>query len=425
MKVSGSSLEEMNIHVPQGIEAQTELNLLCTPLPNIISAQSSKPNLVIAQDALLGAYKMTQGIQSITMEQFTNIACNLNFEREFSISKRIQDIRRIFKKFGKKSQCYHGKGIISLFLPPTLNYSYKNDNDPLEPIVKISEGVLYEGTLDKTLLGSSFVSLICIINKEYSPSEALFFIDCVQYCSNHWFTLKTFSIHLGDCLVSSESKTLEIKEVINKCFLEADVVQATTNHPAMRESRTNSSLNKARDVGLRLAKEALSINNNFISTVKSGSKGDYFNIAQITGLLGQQNLKGERMKKTLNNGIRSLPQYQYKLSSEEEYESRGFISSSFIKGLNPKEFYFHAMSGREGICDTALGTATSGYMQRRIVKLMEDILVRYDNTVRDATGKLLESAFGGDMFDPVKTVRVNGSSQCCDVGRIIDRLNQE
>ena len=86
--------------------------------------------------------------------------------------------------------------------------------------------------------------------------------------------------------------------------------------------------------------------------MNSGSKGDFFNIAQVTGLLGQQNLMGKRVTPVLNNGKRTLPHYPMEnLPIEMEYESRGFISSSFIRGLNPKEFYFHAGSGREGCTD--------------------------------------------------------------------------
>ncbi len=72
--------------------------------------------------------------------------------------------------------------------------------------------------------------------------------------------------------------------------------------------------------------------------------------------MGQQNLLGQRVPPVLNHNTRTLPHYPSgSLPLEIEYESRGFIASSFIKGLNPKEFYFHAMSGREGICDTAMG----------------------------------------------------------------------
>ena len=85
-----------------------------------------------------------------------------------------------------------------------------------------------------------------------------------------------------------------------------------------------------------------------------------FNIAQITGLLGQQNVSGQRVQPTLNNNTRTLPHYpmeKEKYDMRMEYESRGFVDSSFIKGLSPRQYYFHSMSGRESTCDTSLNTA--------------------------------------------------------------------
>jgi DNA-directed RNA polymerase II subunit RPB1 len=106
-----------------------------------------------------------------------------------------------------------------------------------------------------------------------------------------------------------------------------------------------------------------------------------------------------------------------------KYESRGFIASSFLRGLNPRQFYFHAMSGREGICDTAMGTATSGYMQRRIVKLTEDMKIQEDGTVRDTVGKIYQLAYGQLGFDPVSTVKVKNDQEMCDISRMVARLN--
>ena len=148
------------------------------------------------------------------------------------------------------------------------------------------------------------------------------------------------------------TKEDEIRDVVQKCYIEAEGIKETITHPAIREIKINAALNKAKDIGLRIAKETLTNNNGFVSTVNSGSKGDYFNICQVIGLLAQQNLKGQRIPLVLNNGKRSLPHYPFgELSPEMEYESRGFIDRGFLRGLNPRQFYFHAMTGREGVCD--------------------------------------------------------------------------
>ena len=317
----------------------------------MISAQGSKPNFCIVQDSLLGAYRMTLGNQKVRKDQYYDISMKL----EMSIDKvlnKIQSIRRVLKEKGKKVQCFNGKGLISLLFPDDFYYEKTNNVNPDEPTVKIYKGVLYEGTLDKTVLGATSNSLIQIINKEYGPDEAALFIDGVQFITNSWLLLTGFSIGIEDCLVQGEEQTQRITDVIQKCYIEAEGIKTTTTHPGIREVRITGTLSKAKDIGLKIAKDSLSQDNNFLSTVKSQSKGDFFNIAQITGLMGQQNLLGKRVNPTLNNGTRTLPHYpNAELPLEMEYESRGFIDSSFIKGLNPRQFYFHSMSGREGCAD--------------------------------------------------------------------------
>ena len=108
-----------------------------------------------------------------------------------------------------------------------------------------------------------------------------------------------------------------------------------------------------------------------------------------------------------------------------EYESRGFVSSSFIKGMSPREFYFHSMSGRESTCDTAMNTSTSGYIQRKIVKLTEDIKIQYDGTVRDEVGSIYNFAYGETNIDPKQMIKVDGNLEPFDIGSIINKLNME
>ena len=335
-----------------------ELEDLTAAKHNIISPQSSKPNVAIVQDSLLGAYRMTLGWQKIREEQYYNISLKLDLN--YSVKERIEHINSVYKKMGKDQDAYCGRGLISLFLPIDLIYKSNNDAMPDEPVLKIYRGVLYEGAITKQNVGSAHNSLIQIIYKEYGPDAASHFIDCVQFTTNEWNLLRAFTVGLSDCMIRSVEKQQEIYDVIQKCYIEAEGIKSITNHKGIQELRVNAALNKAKDIGLRIAKDSLSSKNNFLSTVNSGSKGDFFNIAQITGLLGQQNLRGKRVPLALNNETRSLPHYPFgKLENEMEYESRGFIASSFIHGLNPREFYMHAMSGREGISDKVVSLTAS------------------------------------------------------------------
>jgi DNA-directed RNA polymerase beta' subunit len=408
--------------VPQSLEAQTELKHISAAKHLLIGPQSSKPNMAIVQDSLLGVYKMTKGTVLIPKHIFYDITMKLDIRVD--VIEKLKHIRRVLKMKGKKIQAFTGKGLISFFLPQDLHYENKNNADPLEPVVKIYRGVLYEGAFNKAIVGSAHNSLIQIINKEYGPDEASAFIDHVQFVTNAWLVTSTFTVGLNDCMITSAESQQEIKAVVDRYYIEAEGVKETTKHAGIREMRVNGALSKARDAGMRLAKNALNPDNAFISTVTSGSKGDYFNIAQITGLLGQQSIQGQRIPKQLNHGQRTLYHYPFgELSVEREYESRGFVTSSFIKGLNPREYFMHAISGREGVSNTSLSTSISGYLQRSVVKLSEDMVTQQDGSVRDTAGKIYQLSYGEDGIEPKQLVRVNGKPEICDVGRIVDRLN--
>ena len=417
--------DEMNLHAPASPEEETELRYLSSVQNVIISAQSSKANITIVQDALIGNYLMTCPNQKLTKEWFFQI-CMSGDGNKFTIDnilKKIQKIRKVMRKFGKKVQAFNGRGLFSLCLPDGLLYEKKNNANTDEKSVKIYDGVLYEGVINKGILGGSHNSLIQIINKEYGNNECIDFINNVQFIANAWLLYHGFSVGIADCIAT---KSDEINAVVTRCFVEAKGVEETTSHEFIREVKINAALSRARDNGMRIAKEALDKDNNFISTVTSGSKGDFFNIAQITGLLGQQNFSGQRIQPTLNNNTRTLPHYPFEIKDKEtEYESKGFIKNSFIRGIDPREFFPHAITGREGVTDTAMKTAQTGYIQRRMVKLGEDVQIKSDGTVRNATGSIYQFNYGNDGLDSEKVVIVNGKPQICDINRIINHLNFE
>jgi DNA-directed RNA polymerase II subunit RPB1 len=140
--------------------------------------------------------------------------------------------------------------------------------------------------------------------------------------------------------------------------------------------------------------------------LKAGSKGSTINVSQMVACVGQQNIEGRRIPYGFTD--RTLPHYK---KFDDGAEARGFVESSFIQGLTPQEFFFHAMGGREGLIDTAVKTSDSGYIQRRLVKLMEDIHVDQDGTVRDINGSIVEFSYGEDGIDPTGI-----EQQDCDLG---------
>ena len=411
--------DEMNIHVPQTLEAQVEVRQLSTVQENLVNGQSSKMNICLVQDAIVGAYLMTRREKTITRGQFFQCCMRLvhpTENRTLCASEITNGIERL-KRDGT-IQWNTGKGLISLILPHDFDYNAEQ--------LAIKNGIIHEGVLTKATIGNAHNCIPHHLLTEYNSEWCMSFIDNVQFLATAWLEIFGFSIGIGDCFRQGPAKGRAVEDSLHRCFMEAACIEKRTHNPLIKESKINGALTKAKDIGMKIATASLDPKNNFISTVKSGSKGDFFNIAQITGLLGQQNISGKRIPQFLNNKTRSIPHYPLhsQLPPSEKYESRGMISSSFINGLNPKEFFFHACSGREGMSDTAVGTAVSGYIQRRIVKLQEDMRVQYDGTVRDETNRIFQFQYGDCGYDPAKTLRCRGKQFFTDVKRLAEKYNK-
>jgi DNA-directed RNA polymerase beta' subunit len=158
-----------------------------------------------------------------------------------------------------------------------------------------------------------------------------------------------FTVGIQDCAVDI---TKTIDKIIDKTFVEAKDTEHSISHENLRELKVCSILNEIRDQSMKLTKNEFKSDNAFVATVTSGSKGEFFNITQITGMLGQQMHMNQRIQKTINKGRRTLPHYPVEnLTIDQEFESRGFIKNSFLHGINPQEFLWHAMTGREGCSD--------------------------------------------------------------------------
>jgi DNA-directed RNA polymerase beta' subunit len=412
--------DEMNLHCPASPETEAELRFLSGVSENIISSQSSKANIVIVQDALLGAYLMTHRKNggSIPREVFFRMVAVLKDITMDDIEERRARYRALHGGSG-----YNGKVLFSLLLPDDFFLTDENKTDPEDPILVVEAGLIVRGMISKSNLTSGARSIITLLYHEYGDARCIRFINEVQFLCNKFLEWHGFSIGIGDCLVN---KTDEIQETISRSFVRARSIMEHTLDPSLREAYVLYALSGARDTGMLIAKNALPEDNGFLLSVNSGSKGDFFNLAQIMGVLGQQNLNGERIRPLLTNYTRTLPHYPIERSQyteDMEFESAGFIRSSFIHGLNPREYFFHAMTGREGITDTAMKTATSGYIQRRMVKIAEDVQVRYDGTVRNSSGAIIQMAYGENYLDPKHTVFCGGKPFPLDVSRLFRRVN--
>lgn len=404
----------MNLHTPASEMSRAELEMISSAENNMIGSQASKPLISIVQDALLSTYLYTKNDNAIPRHIFFNICMkhtDINFVSH--IQNRLDVFEKISKENNKNLPRYCGKSLFSLLLPTDFFYNNKG--------TIIENGCLISGFINKEQLKSNPSSFIRLLHKEYSQDIALDFVNNVQFFANEYMLYYGFSIGIEDCIAT---KKTEIDYIITSSFIEAENIELRTQNPAIREFKTTMTLAKAKDKGMKLAKEALSPNNNFFDTVLSGSKGDFFNITQITGLLGQQNITGKRVSKHINQGRRTLPHFKLNSEKSEEYKSRGFICHSFFHGLTPSEFWFHAMSGREGITDTAMKTANSGYSQRKMIKTMEDLQVKYDQSIRNSSNSIVQFVYGNDNLDARQVILQNTESMICNIDRFVEKINK-
>lgn len=410
--------DEMNLFLPNNVETEAELRMLSSVDNFIINAQSSSSNIVLVQDTILGIYKMTLSKNaSITRLQAFNILHNLNDETIISYFLQLEKIYMKRKDIQFKS---YERLLLSCLFPSNFFYESNNEIDPNEPILRIEKGIFLTGAFRKKDLNK----IISLLHLEYNVEVAKYFINNIQFMAIHYLLTCSFTIGIKDCVLKKNN----IEHTIGKALMKAKSIEESLKNEKLKEIYTMYSLGSARDTGLSIAKNSLDPENNFISTVLSGAKGDFFNIAQITGLLGQQSVTGGRVKYTLSNNQRSLPHYPIEekdWNDDDRYESKGFIKGCFAKGLSPKEFFLHSLTGREGITDTAMKTATSGYIQRRMIKFSEDVHVSNDGTVRNLNNNIIDFAYGNNFLNSSNTIIKHGKVLPLDIERLAMRVNYD
>jgi DNA-directed RNA polymerase subunit A' len=175
-------------------------------------------------------------------------------------------------------------------------------------------------------------------------------------------------------------------------------------------------LGKARDSAGNIAEEHFSDDNPAVIMAESGARGSMLNLTQMAGCVGQQAVRGERINRGYED--RTLSHFE---PNDLSSDAHGFVEASYREGLGPKEFFFHAMGGREGLVDTAVRTSKSGYLQRRLINALSELETQYDGTVRDTSDTVVQFEFGEDGTSPVE-VSSSMDEAAVDVETIADEV---
>jgi DNA-directed RNA polymerase II subunit RPB1 len=375
--------DEMNIFVPQTKQTQIELEEIANVKRQIISPAYSTPIVGIVQDGLIGSYNITN--PDIKMNWKT--AMNL-------ISYTTLDDYKIFEK-----KQYNGNQIFSMIIPERINLKQKNIN--------IKNGIIKDGVINKKLIGTGNNNLIQSIWDEYGVENTKNFLDNIQRLTNNFNMYNGFSVGIGDAIINNSIQE-QIDKMISNKEIELDyLITEVENNPELMDmelftKKITSELNNIRNDISKLIMENLNPKNNFNIMATSGSKGKKDNIGQISGCVGLQIVEGNLVRKKLNG--RTLP---YFFKGENSSSSNGLIKNAFINGMSYTELFFQSMAGREGLIQSAIKTAESGYIQRKLIKMLEDAKVSYDGTIRNSMNMVLQFTYGDSGADPIKQYKYN------------------
>jgi DNA-directed RNA polymerase II subunit RPB1 len=395
--------DEMNMHCPQSYEAATELEEIAAVPHQILRPRDGIPVIGVVQDTLVGSYRLTREHVKFNRREFMNLMMwNKNFEGVVPSPK--------------DNASWTGHQVLSQLIPP-INMEMNNSS---KKKVVIREGEVKEGQFDKSVFSKASKGIIHMTFNDYGSKRTVNLIDSMQNTIEQFLVYNGFSVGISDLIADSTTKgEMNVKIQEKKSDVETillslhqDLFDNNTgkSNQAEFEDKIFGILNKATELAGDIGYNSLANENRMTAMVRAGSKGGPINIAQMIACVGQQNIDGKRIPYGFED--RTLPHFK---KYDDGAEARGFIENSFINGLSPTEFFFHAMSGREGLIDTAVKTASTGYIQRRLVKAMEDLVVQHDGSVRDANMNIAQFHYGEDGINSTKI-----ESQSLDMGKLTD-----
>ena len=411
--------DEMNLHVPQSEEARTEAELLLKVQNHILSPRFGGPILGGIQDFISSVFQFTS-LESVYNRKD---ALKLLYLGDVFTSKPDFSLDDITPVITDPEPLYSGKQIFSTLFPDDLNIKVKSkfckkcevckeEGCEYDAYVIIKNGILITGTIDENSFGAmQSNSILQRVIKDHGNARGRLFLDSATKMLLYVIRQNGMTMGLDEVYVYGEAYA-KIQKILKDADEEADklikafhendtTVMRRAPGRSMRETlelRIRQVLAEARKMAEETAAHHIGDEAHSVIMTKSGARGNILNLGQMSAVVGQQAIRGERINRGYS--ARTLPHFK---PDDLTPRARGFVESSYRKGLNPEEFFFHAMGGREGLVDTAVRTSTSGYMQRRLVNALQDMIIENDGTVRNSDKNIIQFRYGDDSIDPMHT----------------------
>ncbi len=413
--------DEMNLHVPQTEEARAEaLNLMGVKY-NLATPKNGEPVIAATQDFITAAYLLSSKDNFFDRKTFTYICMHM--------MDGITHIDLPPPAIVAPRRLWTGKQVFSVLMRPNRDSPVKvnldakcreyvapenRDGKSLAPDMCPKDGWLVVrnsevmcGRMDKSTVGSGKKdSIFYVVLRDFGPDETVKCMNRLAKLCARMLTNRGFSIGIGD-VFPTEALTEHKQALVADAYRKSDEFIEQFNARKLQkaagcsmeetlENKISGTLSQVRRAAGDYCIQTLSVNNAPWIMASSGSKGSTINVAQMIAVVGQQIISGQRVADGFQD--RTLPHFH---KNTRHAPAKGFVRNSFYTGLLPTEFLFHAISGREGLVDTAVKTAETGYMSRRLMKSLEDLSTQYDDTVRTSGGGIVQFQFGADKLDPV------------------------
>ncbi|MDY6964957.1 MAG: DNA-directed RNA polymerase subunit A' [Halobacteriota archaeon] len=401
--------DEMNLHALQAEEARAEAKILMQVQENILSPRFGGPIIGGLHDHVSGVFLLTKGEKRFDEDGVIELLGSLDLKDLPEPSGFSED----------NTPYWTGKDIFSQILPDTLNITFKAEicencsyckgvDCERDAYVEIVDGILLRGTLDERAIGAFKGKILDRIIKEYGMKEASQFLDNATRLAIMAITHTGFSFGISDEDIPKDAQ-MQINGLINETedkieriveAFEAGELDPLPGRTLVEtlEMMIMQELGKARDMAGEIAGRHLGLDSSGVVMAVSGARGSMLNLTQMAACVGQQSVRGERISRGYAD--RTLPHFK---KGDLGADAHGFIKASYKSGLNPTEYFFHSIGGREGLVDTAVRTSQSGYLQRRLINALQDLEVQYDGTVRETRGVIVQFEYGEDGVDPAKS----------------------
>ncbi|MFC0013888.1 MULTISPECIES: DNA-directed RNA polymerase subunit beta' [Allobacillus] len=387
--------DQMAVHVPLSPEAQAEARILMLAAHNILNPKDGKPVVTPSQDMVLGNYYLTLERENALGEGFVfgnadeaRLAYDngyVHLHSRIAIDAGSLKNPKFTEEQNKKLLLTTvGKIIFNDILPPTFPYmnepSKSNLHDGLEDHHFIDRDVNVKEALKERELNLPFKKgilgdIIAEVFKFYKLSETSKMLDRLKDLGFKYSTKAGITIGVSDIVVLADKN-----EILDEAQEKVDNVQKQFKRGLITDSerydRVIQIWTDAKDVIQEKLMKSLEPLNPIFMMSDSGARGNPSNFTQLAGMRG--------LMANPSGRIIELP-----------------IKSSFREGLTVLEYFISTHGARKGLADTALKTADSGYLTRRLVDVAQDVIIREEDCGTDRGMTVSTIQEGNEVIVPL------------------------